>query len=429
MAQRRKKSPNIAFQAYPPERPLPYESKLTQDEQFKVSARRQNFEARQIQGLRNWWLQRMVESPRPLEEKLTLFWHGHFACQYTVVFNSYVMFKQNEMFRFHANRNYGALLRGLVHDPTMIRYLYNDSNTKSHANENLAREILELFSMGTGNYTEEDIRQASKALTGYTFDYYSGEFRFVKGNHDDGPKTIWGRTGNFTGDDLVDLIMQQPATARFIVKKLFVYFAHETPDDATIDRLARVLRTSNYEISEMLENLFLSDEFYSPKSVATQIKSPAQLLVGTMRSLGIKDANYGYMDQVIRNMGQELLEPPNVKGWDGGRTWIDANRIFHRYNAVSDLVETVARPGNQKGVDVIGTLLAGKSFQNPAEVVDFLAGGCLLAPMSAEKRQSLINFVSTLPPCADWANRKDEVNAKLTALLVMMMSSPEYQLT
>jgi uncharacterized protein (DUF1800 family) len=420
------------FEAWPREAPLPrlpYESKLTNDEQLKIETARQQVEGRQVGAFRAWWLRRMAESPRPLQEKLALFWHGHFACQYSILDQqSYLMVRQNQMFRQHAAGPFEALLRGLVHDATMIRYLNNDANTKGKPNENLAREIMELFSMGVGNYTEEDIREASRALTGYTFDRSGGEFRFVKASHDEGTKTIWGRSGNWSGDDLVDLILQQPATARFVARKLFVFFAHENPDEATIDRLASVLRESRYTISVMLENLFTSEEFYGERSRGTQIKSPVQLVVGTVRALGVRDVDYGFLAGAVRNMGQELLEPPNVKGWDGGRTWIDANRIFHRYNAVSDLIETAARPGTGgRGIDLVGEVLAGRDFKSGAELVDYLAGGFLLSPLAPAKRQALVDYASKLPPCAEWTARKAQVNPKLAALLVMITSTPEYQ--
>ncbi len=425
-------APESLFEAWPRETTiphLPYESKFTNDEQLKIETARQQVEGRQVGQFRAWWLRRMVESPRPLQEKLVLFWHGHFACQYSILDQqSYLMYRQNQLFRQHAAGHFDALLRGLVHDTTMIRYLNNDANTKGKPNENLAREIMELFSMGIGNYTEEDIREASRALTGYTCDRSSGEFRFIKANHDEGVKSIWGRSGNFSGDDLVDLILQQPATARFIARKLFAAFAHDAPDEATVDRLASVLRESRHNIAVMLENLFLSETFYDARSMGTQIKSPVQLVVGTLRALGAKDAPYRSLADGVRNMGQDLLEPPNVKGWEGGRTWIDANRIFHRYNAVADLVETSARPNNTRGVDMIGEVLAGRSFKDAAELVDHLAKAFLLVPLSPAKRQALLDYACKLPPCGEWAAKKAQVNPKLAALLVMITSSPEYQL-
>jgi uncharacterized protein (DUF1800 family) len=423
-------APDIPFEATAPERPEPYERRLSAADQNRVTQRRQARENQQIQRMRAWWLRRMVESPRPLEEKLTLFWHGHFACEYQTLENSYMMFQQHRMFRQHANGNFGDLLHGLVHDATMIRYLNNDTNTKEHPNENLAREIMELFAMGLDQgYTEADIREAAKALTGSTFDWRSSEFRYAQARHDDGPKTIFGQTGKYTGDDVADLILRQPATARFIARKLFVFFAHDDPAPETIDRLAAVLRANNFELAPMLENLFASEEFYSARSVGTQIKSPVQLVVGAHRELGIQDGNYPFLAQAVRNMGQDLFQPPNVKGWDGGRTWVNAGRVFVRYNALAEALESAPRPGGSRGIDVVGTVLAGKTFATHAEVIDHLARTCLAGPLSPAKRQARVEFLAPLPPPSQWAARPDEANRLLTAAVVVLTSSPEYQLT
>lgn len=421
--------PDVAFNAVPPERPEPYENRLKPEDRNKLQQRRQNREYQQLHQMRMWWLKRMAESPRPLQEKMTLFWHGHFACEYQVIENSYSMYLQNQIFREHATGNFGALLHGIVHDATMLRYLNNNVNVKGRPNENLAREIMELFSMGLGNYTEEDIREAARALTGYNYDHWSGQFRFIEGQHDPAPKTIFGQTGTWGGDDLVQIILRQPATSRFIARKLFVYFVHDEPDPATVDRLAAVLRANNYELAPMLENLFLSEEFYSPKAMGTQIKSPVHLVAGTLRELGVKDVNYDPLVHALRSMGQDLFQPPSVKGWDGGRAWIDANRIFLRYNAIANLVESLPRPNNRRGIDVLGSLPAGKEFKDAGEIVDHLAKCYLAQPLSEGKRKALIEFVGELPPPADWPKKKDEINAKLTALLALLMSSPEYQMT
>jgi hypothetical protein len=423
-------APDIPFTATLPEPPQAYERRLPASEQNKINARRQTLENQQLQGIRTWWLKRMVESPRPLQEKLTLFWHGHFACEYETVLNSYFMYQQNQMFREHAAGSFRALLHGLVHDATMLRYLNNDTNVKGHPNENLAREIMELFALGLDQgYTEFDIREAARALTGYTYDYRTAQFRFTHARHDTGDKTIFGQTGPWTGDDLVELLLRQPHTARFIARKLFTFFAHENPDADTVEKLAAVLRVNNYDLGPMLENLFLSEEFYSPRAMGTQIKGPVQLVVGALRELGVKDASYAPIINSLRIMGQDLLQPPNVKGWDGGRTWINANRVFVRYNVMADLIESAPRTGGQRGVDFVDTVLAGKTFQSPAEVVDYLTRCCLAAPLSPAKRQALVDFLGSLPPQAEWQARRQEVNARLTALVVILVGSPEYQLT
>ncbi len=407
----------------------PFEKKLrNRFLRGRAAAARQSSESGQASRLRQWWLRRMVQSPRPLEEKLTLFWHGLFAAQYSVVNNSYTMYKQNQIFRQHAAGNYGALLYAIVHDPTMIRYLDNNKNVKGQPNENLAREILELFSMGVDQgYTEEDIIQAARALTGYTYDNTSGGFRFVHANHDTGDKTIFGKTGPWTGDDLVRLILDQPATSRFIARRLFEYFACGDPKQETVERLATMLRTYNYELEPMLRNLFLSQEFYGEHETGCQIKSPIELMVGTLRDLGLKQVtNYGALDGAIQQMGQKLLEPPDVKGWRYGRSWISSNRMFVRYNSVAELINSVPQP-NRQGVDAVA-LLETSGCKTSAELVDYLAKACLMKPLSQDKRKELIGFLGELPQKPDWAKQRNELNEKLQSVLVLMLSMPEYQM-
>jgi uncharacterized protein (DUF1800 family) len=379
--------------------------------------------------LRRWWLGRMVESPRPLQEKLTLFWHGHFATQQSVVANNYTIYQQNELYREHAAGNFGALLYGIVHDPAMIRYLDNNSNAKGHANENLAREIMELFSMGAyQGYDETDVREAARALTGYTFDNRSGQFRFLQANHDPEEKTVFGQKGSWNGDDLARLILEQPATARFIAGKLFEFFAYQEPSPETVERLAAVLRYQNYELAPTLKNLFVSKEFYSERTMNTQIKCPVQLVVGALHDLGVRRMNdYGVLDRMTQQMGQQLFEPPDVKGWRYGRTWISSDRLFMRYNAVAELVRSVPQPGRQ-GVDLVAFVQQG-ACQTAAEVVDYFAKTCLLVPLSAEKRSEIIGYLGELPPPGEWAKRHEELNERLQNVLILVTSLPEYQMT
>ena len=379
--------------------------------------------------LRHWWLARMVESPRPLQEKLTLFWHGHFATQQSVVVNTYAIHQQNELYREHAAGNFGALLYGVVHDPAMIRYLDNNSNVKGHANENLAREIMELFSMGAyQGYDETDVREAARALTGYTFDNRSGQFRYQHANHDAEEKTVFGKKGPWSGDDLVRLILDQPTTGQFITNKTFEFFAYPQPAPETVERLTAVLRYQNYELVPMLKNLFLSKEFYSEQAMNTQIKCPVQLLVGALHDLGVRRmSDYSVLDRMTQQMGQQLFEPPDVKGWRYGRTWISSDRLFTRYNAIAELVRSVPQPGCQ-GIDLVA-FVQQAGCQTAEEVVDYLTKTCLLLPLSAEKRAELIAYVGALPPPSEWTQRHAELNEHLRNVLIFITSLPEYQMT
>lgn len=408
----------------------PLEGKLRNDfVRGQAAGARAGAERGQLTALRQWWLKRMVESPRPLQEKLTLFWHGHFATQDSVVQNSYATYRQNMLFREHAAGNFGGLLYGIVHDPVMLRYLDNNRNVKGQPNENLAREILELFSMGVDQgYTERDIVEAARALTGYTYDHPTGSFRFDHGQHDPGDKTIFGQTGPWTGDDLVRLILEQPAAARFIAFKLHEYFAYRDPEPDSVDRLAAVLRGNNYELKPMLRNLFLSEAFYSDRAMSTQIKCPVQLAVGAMRDLGVTQlTSYDGVENAIREMGQDLLEPPDVKGWRYGRTWISTGRLLSRYNLIAEFVEHVPRPG-ATGIDVASALEAA-GCTSAADAVDYLAKSCLVVELSEEKRRELTASLATLPAAAEWNERRDEVNQALRKVLILILCTPENQLT
>jgi len=412
------------------ERPRPEDRLRDAKAQTDVRISRAMLEEEQIRRLRAWWFERMIRSQRPLQEKLTLFWHGHFATEYRTVRSSYAMYRQNELFREHAAGNFGSLLHGIAHDPAMLRYLDNNSNVQGHPNENLAREIMELFSMGEGQgYSEQDIMEAARTLTGYTFDPETLQFRFIAARHDAGIKTIFGESGEWAGDDLVELILKRPETARFIAGRLFRYFAYENPDPATVDSLASELRGRDGDLAPMLKNLFRSAEFYSPQSICTQIKSPVQLAVGLFRELGVKDVDWAMLESSTRDMGQDLFDPPSVKGWVGGRQWINANTLTTRQNVLVELVQPApTRDKRDRGIDIVG-LLQGKGCQSPADVVDSLIRCLFAVPLAPEKREKLVAFLADLPPAQEWDDRREQVNKKLRTLLVLMLTLPEYQMT
>lgn len=299
-------------------------------------------QARQVQ---QWWLKRMIETPRPLEEKMTLFWHGHFATSYRTIEDSYHMFRQNQLFRANAVGNFGKLLYEIIRDPAMIAYLDNNDSRKDRPNENLARELMELFSLGVGNYREKDIKEGARALTGYTF--FDDDFTFQKQNHDDGPKAILGHTGRLDGDGFVTAILQNPACARFICGKLYRFFAADLPTgreeidraaQSVVRELASTLVANKYNIKPVLRKLFLSEHFYEPALMTDQIKSPVELIVGAVRSLETPVRDLGVLNDAMGLMGQSILFPPSVKGWDGGRSWINTATLFIRQNILCFLL-------------------------------------------------------------------------------------------
>lgn len=284
-----------------------------------------------------WWADRMVRTPRPLEEKLTFFWHGHFATSETKVRDYRMMLVQNRMLRERASGGFRELLLGIMRDPAMLVYLDNGENIKGHPNENFGRELLELFTLGVGNYTEEDIREASRAFTGWTNDVL--EFRFDPELHDAGRKRFLGREGALNGEEVVDIILAQPAAAERIATKMYQFFVREEISDATRTALAKVFRESGYQVKPLLRAMFLSRDFYSEPSVATQIKSPVQLFVSTYRKLGLQQAPTAPdFNKLTTPLGQTLLYPPNVAGWAGGRVWITPATLLERGNAMRDIL-------------------------------------------------------------------------------------------
>lgn len=305
----------------------------------------QRADRQQVRRIQQWWLKRMIETPRPLEEKMTLFWHGHFATSYRTIEDSYHMFRQNQLFRANAVGNFGKLLYEIIRDPAMIAYLDNDDSRKGRPNENLARELMELFSLGVGNYREKDIKEGARALTGYTF--FDDDFTFQKQNHDDGPKAILGHTGRLDGDGFVTAILQNPACARFIAGKLYRFFAADLPTgreeidkpaQSVIRELAATMIANKYNIKPVLKKLFLSEHFYEPALITDQIKSPAELIVGAVRSLNTPVRDLDVLVDAMGLMGQSILFPPSVKGWDGGRSWINTATLFIRQNIVCFLL-------------------------------------------------------------------------------------------
>ncbi len=291
----------------------------------------------ETQRLGLWWANRMLTTRRPLEEKLTLFWHGHFATGANKVRDYRMMLRQNETFRVRASGTLRDLLVAILKDPAMLVYLDNGENVRKHPNENFGRELLELFTMGVGNYTERDVREAARAFTGWSNDVLV--FKFNAELHDDGEKTFLGRTGAFNGEDIIDIILAQPVTAEFVAAKLYRYFVREDVSDAVKKELGRSFRESGYQLKPLLRRIFLSKDFYSPPSVATQIKSPVHLVVSTYKKMGLREVptipDFGRMTV---SLGQSLFEPPNVAGWAAGRTWITPATLLQRGNLFRDVM-------------------------------------------------------------------------------------------
>ncbi len=284
-----------------------------------------------------WWANRMVATNRPLEEKMALFWHGHFALNEDKVRDYRKLLGQLELFYRHGTGNFRDLLIGVAQDPAMLAFLDAGVNVKGAPNENFAREIMELFTMGVGHYSERDIREAARAFTGWNF----RDLTFVVNGdqHDGGEKTVLGRTGLFDGVDVIDIILEQPATARFVASKVYRYFVRQELSPALAEELGAVLREHRWEIAPLLRTILLSRDFYSPASFATRIKSPVELAVSTYRNLGLREVpGVPDFNEITASLGQHLFHPPTVAGWAQGRSWITPGLLLERGNFARDVL-------------------------------------------------------------------------------------------
>lgn len=284
-----------------------------------------------------WWANRMLTSPRPLQEKMALFWHGHFATNEDKVRDYRKMLRQLELFQNAGLGPFRTLLVGVAQDPAMLKFLDASVNVKGAPNENFAREIMELFTMGVGNYTEQDIREAARAFTGW--DYDGLEFVIRADKHDDGIKEVLGRSGNFDGEDVIDIILEQRATREYMAAKIYRYFVREEIEPAHRERLGERLKAVDYAIAPFLELLFLSRDFYAHESLASRIKSPVELLVSTYRKLGLERIpGAPDFNLVTEALGQRLMHPPTVAGWAQGRSWITPGLLLERGNFALDVM-------------------------------------------------------------------------------------------
>ena len=289
----------------------------------------------------NWYLDRLLRTQHPLVEKMVLFWHGHFATSMQKV-PANLMVGQIDLFRSQALGNFRTLLLSVSKDPAMLVWLDNRFNVKAHPNENYAREVMELFALGLGNYTEDDVRDGARAFTGWTLDK-AQNFVFLPARHDDGPKSFLGRTGTFGGEDAIDIIVQQPAHSRFLSRKLLEYFVYSDPEPELVEAVAERYSLSGFDIAKTVGTLLRSNVFYSPRAYRALPKSPIEFVVGLQRFMDVrsvpKDTIYW-----LQRMGQIPLEPPSVKGWDGGPTWINTATLLARFNYVNRLVKTSPPP-------------------------------------------------------------------------------------
>ncbi|MBC9931149.1 DUF1800 domain-containing protein [Chitinophaga qingshengii] len=396
-----------------------------------------------IKDLNVAWMNMMEKSEHPLREKMSLFWHGHFACRtQDVLYNQQLI----GVIRENALGNFGDLLTAVSKSPAMLQFLNNQQNRKQHPNENFAREVMELFTMGRGHYAETDIKEAARAFTGWGFDE-NGQFVFREKQHDDGIKNILGKSGNYNGDDVLKILLEQKTTATFITTKIFRYFVDDTPDTALIQSLSDKFYHSGYDIKTLMREIFMADWFYDSKYIGNRIKSPVELLIGIRRTVPMAFEQEEVMLVFQRILGQVLFYPPNVAGWPGGRSWIDSSSLMFRlripqvilYSQVlnirpKELTPEMGDGGNYKMTLQINDFLKrqfakkvnarinwdpyiqGFSDTPRENLADAIAGVLLQQPGNIKK--------SLLEKYADTGSREGYIKT----VTIDVMSTPEYQL-
>ena len=436
------------------------------DEETRQKERsiRDNLERQRIRDLKLWWLNRMLASSpsnvsvHPLEEKLTLFWHSHFATSFEdKIDRTYPIWRQNQTFRELAVSPFLEQLNALIRDPAMLVWLDNASSHRGQPNENFARELMELFSTGVGHYTENDVKESARALTGYSVERDDWTFKFREQAHDSGEKTFLGQTGQFDGPDILRIICLQPATAKFLAKKLLEYFVCTQPDPEMITPVADLYRSSGYNLKQLLHTLFRSQLFYSERATNSVVKSPVLLAIGALKAMRTRLPPDELILGALRVMGQDLFFPPDVNGWPGGADWINSNTLLVRYNFANFLMHGVS-PDEFKTYDRTADRTTNRrefmeTQRNPAavnwspkyqieqsgasrrmltarDIVDYYIQQFLQREPSRELRDALVQLATTDGAGGSRSMSLQDTNfdERARGLVHLIMSSPDYQL-
>ena len=358
------------------------------------------------------WLYRMLQTPNQLQEKITLFWHGHFATSGEKVQDPIMMQQQNDLLRTHATGNFHEMVQAISRDPAMLIYLDSANNRKTHPNENYAREVMELFCLGEGHYSEQDIRELARCFTGW--EVKNRRFRFNRYQHDFGSKTILGRTEKFSGEEAVEQVLEQPMAASFIASKLVNFFVFDEPvvPPALVEPLAVQLRKDGFQVAPTLERILSSNLFYSPFSRRRKIRSPVELMVGLLRTLEMS-VNVNQLATGIQDIGQGLFFPPNVNGWDGGRSWINSSTLLGRSNLVYRVLS------DEKTRFAGGTLeqfLAGHGVGSLRQAANWFVDHLFAIDLDSGRREELAGVIEPSSP--------DPYRQLLHALVTL----PEFQI-
>lgn len=392
------------------------------------------------QDLRNLnltWMKQMINSDEQLREKMSLFWHGHFACRTQQIIHQQQLL---DVIRRNALGNFGDLLREVSKSAAMLNFLNNNQNRKDHPNENFAREVMELFTMGRGNYTEDDIKEAARAFTGWGATP-NGEFTFRRQQHDTGTKKVLGKSGNFDGDDVLNILLTHTQTATYITRKIYRYFVNDIPDENQVALLAKRFYQSNYNITDLMMAIFSADWFYDARNIGCRIKSPVELITGIRRALPMAITNEDSQLLLQRLLGQILFYPPNVAGWPGGKNWIDSSSLMLRMRIpqmfyASEELNMKPKDDDDQMMGMKDKPAAGgrRGGQNIAASIDWTS---YLQHFNQVPREKLATAISSSLLQTD-AGMNAAALAKFTddtsresfikTTTVQLMSTPEYQL-
>jgi uncharacterized protein (DUF1800 family) len=387
----------------------------------ELRKQRRMLERRAIESAQLWWLDRMIAASAPLQEKMTLFWHGLFttaAIEKGVTPREAVA--QNRLYRQFALGNMRELAQAVSRDPAMLKYLDNERNTSAHPNENYARELMELFTLGIGNYTERDVREAARAWTGLRIERDSGEVRLVERLHDADAKTFLGKTGNFDGRDIVAIIFEQPAAARFLASKLLSFFVYSDPEPELVAALTQTIREHDFELRPVMSALLRSNVFYSERAYRALVKSPVEFVVGSYQLFGIGQAPPEALPALAR-MNQVLFYPPNVKGWPGGASWLNSQTVLARENFAGALM------GSKDLGGATNWLLAG-GVTRPEDAARRLVQTILQGDVSKAAAAQLAGYLGGAGTSALGDLSGENFAERMRSAAYLTMATPAYQL-
>ena len=387
------------------------------------------------------WFSEMVNGEAQLRDKMSLFWHNHFSCR---VVNSFFQQELLHVVRTNALGNFGTLLKEVSKSPSMLQFLNNQQNKKGKPNENFAREVMELFTMGRGNYTEKDVKEAARSFTGWGYNA-QGEFVFRQNQHDNGTKTVLGKTGNFTGDDVLDILLDQPHTAVFITKKIYRAFVNEEVDEAKLQFLSQRFYDSKYDITKLLQDIYTSDWFYTQQNIGNKIKSPIELMAGIRRFLPMELDKEESQLLFQKILGQILFYPPNVAGWPGGKTWIDSSTLMVRLQlpqvlAAKESINITAKNDDDVNMGMVKEeqlrIVRNKAYVNKgasAEIEWALVNKVFEKTKREDLSQKIADTVlqtgsRVSTALLDNYVAKDSRENFIKSTVIQLMATPEYQL-